>query len=953
MKSNIEDFINYYSDKYNHKLENETDDFFNIQQTMEEEKIFVSDIKLYPHQISCINNMIFKTLYKKLPIDTYEKYLLKQDNMHYNKKNQTFTDEIKPHLRLLNNISIKKSENNFGILSSEIGSGKTIMSIIFSYFITNILKRDEFKEIKTYGEKYSSYYYNSDGNIKIIDNYLQENYKNENLIDIRNIIIDYLQPYVNNNKNNLYFTKPIFVVPHYLINQWHDEIKKHTSLSVHKISSIRDEMDDLEYLNNNFDIILLNINKYTTFFSRKNNKNFSLIMYDEMDIIGEKIKNINFTSIKSEFNWFITTTFERMINENCNISLKGCFINLFYEKHYYEWCRNYNNYSDYLCRYNIMIENELDFSSYNKNIEYNYVIKPVIENINILNKNDFNVSKNIIDNENFIILESFNIFKYDMLNTNNNNLIKLLIADSPFLFTYELFNTIITLHNKHKNIYKIGNINSIFYYHYINIFLANDLDHNNEEFNSDYFYGYKINKNVSKKFDDKYANRHDVLENDDYEKIFIPKMHNIFNKINKINPEKIEKYITLKQIDKDFFLKQFCDVNVESTIFSEIYMNDYYNIEIDTEKKYKASTMLEKNVKLIISLLKILLELENKNLKKRMNIELNRNNKKEAEIFISEIKNNEKKIILLNEDLENHVDNKLLFFDKKLITEINKTNITKTIKSNITKTKINKCNDYIYFYSLFSYLFSEKFNPIKKFTINFKYAKKITLFETFYNSKMLSIINYLILPQSFYNREKDTIINYNITSIEDLGKKYNYIYYLYAEHNFFKCHVEKNHWIKKYFNASLGHNSKYNNKKNIIFDTNKKLIIFKQEIKNIYDNENNKILIFIDNSTDEETIINILNDKKIKHNIIKGNNNVIKSSIKKYNNGIIRTIILNSSYYGSGLDLSSTTHIIILNKLDDATHRQVVGRAKRIGKKSCKDLTVYYIYDQVENVEFK
>jgi SNF2 family DNA or RNA helicase len=68
--------------------------------------------------------------------------------------------------------------------------------------------------------------------------------------------------------------------------------------------------------------------------------------------------------------------------------------------------------------------------------------------------------------------------------------------------------------------------------------------------------------------------------------------------------------------------------------------------------------------------------------------------------------------------------------------------------------------------------------------------------------------------------------------------------------------------------------------------------------------------------------------------------------IDKYQNSDLNCLILNTTYYGAGLNLEMTDHVIFLHKMPLDVEVQAIGRAQRIGRKS--RLNVWKLYDMYE-----
>ena len=76
----------------------------------------------------------------------------------------------------------------------------------------------------------------------------------------------------------------------------------------------------------------------------------------------------------------------------------------------------------------------------------------------------------------------------------------------------------------------------------------------------------------------------------------------------------------------------------------------------------------------------------------------------------------------------------------------------------------------------------------------------------------------------------------------------------------------------------------------------------------------------------------------------------VKNYIDKYNNKECNILLLNAKYYGAGLNLQTTTHIIMFHRFNKITEEQIKGRAQRPGR-TC-DLTIYYLLHDNEDNNF-
>lgn len=124
------------------------------------------------------------------------------------------------------------------------------------------------------------------------------------------------------------------------------------------------------------------------------------------------------------------------------------------------------------------------------------------------------------------------------------------------------------------------------------------------------------------------------------------------------------------------------------------------------------------------------------------------------------------------------------------------------------------------------------------------------------------------------------------------------------------------------------------------------LNIILNQINTRQDKSDIKILIFSTYENSFERIIEVVEGLKMTYSFLKGNQNFINKTINEYNNGSINILLINPSYYGSGLNLEATSDIIMFHKFDSEIEKQVVGRAQRPGRK--KSLNLYYLLHENE-----
>jgi hypothetical protein len=102
-----------------------------------------------------------------------------------------------------------------------------------------------------------------------------------------------------------------------------------------------------------------------------------------------------------------------------------------------------------------------------------------------------------------------------------------------------------------------------------------------------------------------------------------------------------------------------------------------------------------------------------------------------------------------------------------------------------------------------------------------------------------------------------------------------------------------------------------------------------------------KFLIFSAWDETFEPIRNILSNNNINFIEIKGSLTTRTTQINEYKTGKVNTIFLNTKNNGSGINLQSTTDIIIFHDMNESTITQIIGRANRIGR--VDPLNVHYL----------
>ena len=89
----------------------------------------------------------------------------------------------------------------------------------------------------------------------------------------------------------------------------------------------------------------------------------------------------------------------------------------------------------------------------------------------------------------------------------------------------------------------------------------------------------------------------------------------------------------------------------------------------------------------------------------------------------------------------------------------------------------------------------------------------------------------------------------------------------------------------------------------------------------------------------------------ITFHILKGQSSTISKHINEYENKKVQVIMLNAQYFGAGMNLQTTTDLIIYHRFSNEMEEQIIGRAQRYGRKGT--LNVYYLLHDNENNSIK
>ena len=152
-----------------------------------------------------------------------------------------------------------------------------------------------------------------------------------------------------------------------------------------------------------------------------------------------------------------------------------------------------------------------------------------------------------------------------------------------------------------------------------------------------------------------------------------------------------------------------------------------------------------------------------------------------------------------------------------------------------------------------------------------------------------------------------------------------------------------------------------NNDKIVYVDNNKNESIENKEIKKIdkfsglklliknillTKKKDSRILVFSEYENSFENINKFFNENGICYSRLCGTSEHIKNLITQYNEGYTQVLLLNAKYYGSGINLSSTSDIIFFHRMTNEIEKQVIGRGYRIGRTT--NLDVHYLLHKNE-----
>jgi hypothetical protein len=116
------------------------------------------------------------------------------------------------------------------------------------------------------------------------------------------------------------------------------------------------------------------------------------------------------------------------------------------------------------------------------------------------------------------------------------------------------------------------------------------------------------------------------------------------------------------------------------------------------------------------------------------------------------------------------------------------------------------------------------------------------------------------------------------------------------------------------------------------------------------DQTKKKYLIFTEyENTLNDKITKMLDKYKLTYGRIRGSGIAISNMVKEFQDGPLNCLLINSKYFGSGLNLQATSDIIIIHKMQADIEMQVIGRAQRFGRED--NLRVWKLYYENEQIE--
>ncbi len=92
-----------------------------------------------------------------------------------------------------------------------------------------------------------------------------------------------------------------------------------------------------------------------------------------------------------------------------------------------------------------------------------------------------------------------------------------------------------------------------------------------------------------------------------------------------------------------------------------------------------------------------------------------------------------------------------------------------------------------------------------------------------------------------------------------------------------------------------------------------------------------------------------LKNLNITYHILKGQASTVKKNIDDFKDKKVRILMLNSQFFGAGMNLQMATDIIIYHRFSKEMEEQIIGRAQRLGRSNTEPLNVYYLLHDNES----
>lgn len=108
-----------------------------------------------------------------------------------------------------------------------------------------------------------------------------------------------------------------------------------------------------------------------------------------------------------------------------------------------------------------------------------------------------------------------------------------------------------------------------------------------------------------------------------------------------------------------------------------------------------------------------------------------------------------------------------------------------------------------------------------------------------------------------------------------------------------------------------------------------------------------KFLVFSEFNNTFHALTKAFVEHGITYKQLKGSGNQINNTMKKFDNGQVKVLLLNASFYGSGMNLQMTTDIVITHRMSRDMELQIIGRGQRLGR--MVPLNVHYLCYETEN----